>query len=162
MHLFGSLAHNSILKLIKTGTPSGNSYQRKPSNQRIKESEDKIGSALPFALPYSEFISYRETKSTVYQLINMGSRTALKVAFSIYDKNKNGVIDEEDLLQMISHSRTLTFMETDINIMAKAMQPAPQMIKSKQEITSRQGSERTDKQSVRPSGRESGMTQNSK
>jgi hypothetical protein len=40
----------------------------------------------------------------------MGIRTAQKVAFAIYDKNRNGLLDEDDLLQMISLSRTFSFV----------------------------------------------------
>jgi Ca2+-binding EF-hand superfamily protein len=105
-----TLSHNSILKIIKTGNPSLKSNPRKSTNRKSDEKESKTANTLYFSLPYCEFISYRETKSTVYQLISMSNKTALKLAFTIYDKNRNGMVDEDDLLQMISLSRTLTFM----------------------------------------------------
>ncbi len=40
----------------------------------------------------------------------MNSKSYFKMAFSIFDKNKNGVIDEDDLLQMISLSRKQTIL----------------------------------------------------
>ena len=40
----------------------------------------------------------------------MGIKAGLKIAFSIYDKNKNGVIDEDDLLQFIGLSRKIPML----------------------------------------------------
>jgi hypothetical protein len=141
--LLDSLAHRSILTLIKA--PTTNSQNRssysKPSGRVSKPA------SLAFALPYCEFISYREAKSSVYQLISMGSRTALKLAFAIYDKNRNGVVDEDDLLQMISLSRTYAFVEADIARIAKAMLSADGKAKN-----SPQASERTEKQASMDSG----------
>jgi Ca2+-binding EF-hand superfamily protein len=55
----------------------------------------------------------------------MGNRTALKIAFTIYDKNKNGVLDSDDLLQMISLSRSFPFIEDDIAAITRAMMLRP-------------------------------------
>jgi Ca2+-binding EF-hand superfamily protein len=86
----------------------------------------------------------------------MGNRTSLKLAFTIYDKNRNGVLDEDDLLQMISLSRTFTFVEADIVMIARAMSN-----KNKNLASSPQSSERTEKQSV-ASLADSGLSKKSK
>lgn len=48
-------------------------------------------------------------------------RSCYKVAFSIFDKNRNGKIDQNDLLQLISLSRKLPLLEADIMVIANAM-----------------------------------------
>ncbi len=40
----------------------------------------------------------------------MSAKMGLKMAFSIFDKNRNGLIDEDDLLQLISASRKLLIL----------------------------------------------------
>jgi Ca2+-binding EF-hand superfamily protein len=40
----------------------------------------------------------------------MGAKMGLKIAFNIFDKNRNGLIDEDDLIQLISLSRTLPML----------------------------------------------------
>jgi len=37
----------------------------------------------------------------------MSPNSYLKIAFGLYDKNKNGIIDEDDLLQAVSLSRKM-------------------------------------------------------
>jgi hypothetical protein len=51
----------------------------------------------------------------------MNTKVSNKIAFMIFDKNTNGLIDEYDLLQLISLSRIIPILERDINIIAKAM-----------------------------------------
>lgn len=51
----------------------------------------------------------------------MNARFGLKLVFSIFDKNRNGLIDEDDLLQLISLSRTMPTLEIDIVPLSKAM-----------------------------------------
>jgi len=51
----------------------------------------------------------------------MNIKVSYKIAFMIFDKNRNGLLDEYDLLQMISLSRTIPIIERDINIIARAM-----------------------------------------
>jgi len=58
-------------------------------------------------LPFAEFISERETKASIYRLVRMNPSGYLKIAFSLYDKNQNGIIDEDDLLQAIGLSRKM-------------------------------------------------------
>ena len=67
--------------------------------------ENSYGNDVYFSLPFSEFISFKETKNSIYQLVGMSARMGLKMAFGVFDKNRNGVIDEDDLLQLISLSR---------------------------------------------------------
>lgn len=51
----------------------------------------------------------------------MNVRLGLKLVFSIFDKNRNGLVDEDDLLQLISLSRTMPTLEIDIAPLSKAM-----------------------------------------
>jgi Ca2+-binding EF-hand superfamily protein len=51
----------------------------------------------------------------------MNARLGLKLVFSIFDKNRNGLVDEDDLLQLISLSRTMPTLEIDIAPLSKAM-----------------------------------------
>jgi hypothetical protein len=74
-----------------------------------------------FSLPFAEFISFRETKASIYRLTRMNMKTCYKIAFGIFDKNRNGKIDQNDLLQLISLSRKLTLLEPDIIVIANAM-----------------------------------------
>jgi Ca2+-binding EF-hand superfamily protein len=37
----------------------------------------------------------------------MSTNSYLKIAFGLYDKNKNGIIDEDDLLQAVSLTRKM-------------------------------------------------------
>ena len=76
---------------------------------------------MHFALPHCEFISFKETKNSIYQLVGMNARMGLKLAFSIFDKNRNGLVDEDDLLQLLSLSRTMPTLELDIAPLARAM-----------------------------------------
>lgn len=85
----------------------------------------------------------------------MGNRISLKLAFTIYDKNRNSLLDEDDLLHMISLSRTFAFVEADILMIARAMSN-----KYKNLASSPQSSERTEKQSV-TSLAESGVSKKS-
>ena len=102
--LLDSLTKSSILHLMQRQL----SDKKKPEADLQERKPKKL--EIYFSLPYCEFISYRETKSSIYQLINMGARTTLKIAFSIYDKNRNGLVDQDDLLQMISLSRNFSFI----------------------------------------------------
>jgi hypothetical protein len=51
----------------------------------------------------------------------MGAKMGLKLAFTIFDKNRNGLVDEDDLIQLISLSRKLPMLEIDISTLSKAM-----------------------------------------
>lgn len=51
----------------------------------------------------------------------MNSMVYLRLAFSLYDKNHNGKVDEDDLLQAISLSRVMPQLESDILIMSSIM-----------------------------------------
>lgn len=51
----------------------------------------------------------------------MSSITCLRIAFSLYDKNHNGKVDEDDLLQAISLSRKMPQLEPDILMIAEIM-----------------------------------------
>lgn len=51
----------------------------------------------------------------------MNTSVCLRLAFSLYDKNHNGKVDEDDLLQAISLSRKMPQLESDIACMANVM-----------------------------------------
>lgn len=51
----------------------------------------------------------------------MGAKMGLRMAFSIFDKNRNSLIDEDDLIQLISLSRKIPKLEIDISIISRAM-----------------------------------------
>jgi Ca2+-binding EF-hand superfamily protein len=57
---------------------------------------------------YAEFISLKETRKSIHRIINMSVRNSHKLVFQIFDKNKNGIIDEEDLIQLVNLSENLT------------------------------------------------------
>ena len=51
----------------------------------------------------------------------MNNTTCYRIAFSLYDKNHDGKIDEDDLLQAISLSRVMPQLENDIAHMGSFM-----------------------------------------
>lgn len=44
----------------------------------------------------------------------MAPNSYLKMAFLLYDKNQNGIIDEDDLLQALGLSRKMPQLESDL------------------------------------------------
>ena len=100
--LLSSLANHSILGLLQKHLES-----RKTTSTSQIQQEDRRDNNVHFSLPFSEFISFKETKNSIYQLVGMSARMGLKMAFGIFDKNRNGLIDEDDLLQLISLSREM-------------------------------------------------------
>lgn len=51
----------------------------------------------------------------------MNLRSVYKMIFNIYDKNRNGVLDETDLMQMINLSNKIPTIQLDIVKISKAM-----------------------------------------
>lgn len=115
--LLNSLSNHSILGLLAKNVTS---LKQKAGSSTRERWEDGAPEAL-FALPFSEFISHRETKNSIYQLVGMSAKQGLKLAFTIFDKNRNGLIDEDDLIQLISLSRTMPTLEIDIAVLSRGM-----------------------------------------
>ena len=55
-------------------------------------------------MPYCEFVGLKKSKRSVEDIFNLSIKSAQKLAFKIYDRNGNGIIDEKDIIELFSEA----------------------------------------------------------
>lgn len=68
-----------------------------------------------------DFISLKETRKSIHRLVNMSVFTTQKLAFTLYDRNHDGVIDRKDLIPLFNLVDTLPVLSGDISKMVRAL-----------------------------------------
>lgn len=49
----------------------------------------------------------------------MSLKTAQRIAFKIYDRNDNGIIDEKDIIQLFTVAESFPSMQDDMEVIVK-------------------------------------------
>jgi hypothetical protein len=49
-------------------------------------------------LPFCDFDNLKDSRKSIERIFNLPLKTAQRIAFKIYDRNDNGVIDEQDIV----------------------------------------------------------------
>ncbi len=81
-----------------------------------------------FTLPYTEFISESEIRKSIHRIVNMSVKMAQKVVFQLLDLNKNGYIDEKDMIDLAELSLKIPEIKQDfIKTTLKAKRHAEQI-----------------------------------
>lgn len=70
-------------------------------------------------LPFCEFNNLKDSKKSISNIINMPIKSVQRIAFKIYDRNGNGVIDENDIIQLFLIAEESPSMQSDIEVIVK-------------------------------------------
>jgi hypothetical protein len=107
-------------KLSKDESVSGKSFQEiVDESKNTKYYNPQFDRKFPVEIPYCKFFSFKECKMSIERIVNMPLKAAQRIAFRIYDRNGNGIIDEKDIFELLTVGEDFEAMREDMCVIVK-------------------------------------------
>jgi hypothetical protein len=87
--------------------------------KKAKYYNPEIDRKFPLEVPFCKFTSFKECKMSIERIVNMPLKSAQRLAFKIYDRNANGIIDEKDIIELLTIGEEFEAMQEDMHVIIK-------------------------------------------
>ena len=64
-------------------------------------------------------MSLKQSRNSIDRIFNLSLKSSQLIAFRIYDRNGNGVIDEKDIIELMSEAESNQAIQKDLETVVK-------------------------------------------